>query len=184
MSNLAHYKPQVIDAEIISVELAPPEAKQALATRAWESLPLAHRTPDNLGTLRAAAATDARGFLELCRDEGLHVDFELVINYHHTENHHHTTHHHHHASNDPTTADLVAMLAAQQQQAIAMMAQQWQQPIYYPQPAPNITISPHIEVSSEAHSHSEQDNSGGGHGLFIVLALWLAMCGVALVGGK
>jgi len=187
MSNLQRYEPEVIDAEIISLELAPVEAKHELATRAYQSLPLQHQSAENFATLQQAITSDPRGFLELCKSEGLYVDFDLVINYHHTE------HHHHHApeTNALTREDIWEIAQAMQPQepgltaaevmAIMQSYQPPQQPAYYPPPP--INFNPHIEVSSSAHSHSEQDNDCGGGLPFVILAWVAACCLVLLVGG-
>jgi hypothetical protein len=79
----------VITPEIIDIQPAP--VKGALAKTAWDSLPIAHRTSDNLQTVKNAVNHSGSAFLDLCRREGLQPDFSVIV-VNHTENHYHTTH--------------------------------------------------------------------------------------------
>ena len=91
--------------EITTIELAPVAAKNALAKRAWDGLPMERRHRDNLEILRDAARMDPAHFLALCRAENLPVDLSIVVN------NHHETHNHYHGAQDGgiTRSDLMAM---------------------------------------------------------------------------
>lgn len=191
MSDLSDMS-DVLEAEVITLGQAPTAAKHALAKRAWDSLPLEQRWPDNLTTLKQAATTDPRGFLELCRREGLTVDFSIVINHH--EEHHH--HHHQAPNNGITREDLAYLVEAMRPQqeslttadVLALIQSQtpiyqppiYEPPTYYPPPEYhphfNVEFSPHIGVSSASHSHSKEDSGGDGRSVAFVILLWASVC--------
>lgn len=108
----------MIDQEVQTIELAPVAAKNQLAKRAWDGLPLERRHRNNLEILRDAATADPAHFLSICRTENLPVDLSIVVN------NHHETHNHYHQQpqgDSLTRSDMAAILEA-------MRSQQPQQP--------------------------------------------------------
>lgn len=165
---------EAITPEIIDIQPRP--VKGALAKTAWDSLPIAHRTSDNLQVIRDACNHSGAEFLSLCQREGLQPDFSVIV-VNHTENHYHTTH------QGVDASQIAAMIQQANAPLIeALKAQQQAQPVYYPHqfidyqppsyqpPEVNLYIDGpeyynyndvHPTVSASSHATSESQSEGG-----------------------